>query len=113
MRKKQFLGVLGLLLTGLTLGAAAIDWSKAEPVQRGVLLYRMAIESPRLMKVNLMRIDLRTPGCGSPGPDAIRIGGSRCRTIRRRRSVLGGSAPRTSCAERAQGEGGGRFRNGT
>lgn len=62
MRKKQFLGVLGLLLTGLTLGAAAIDWSKAEPVQRGVLLYRMAIESPRLMKVNLMRIDLRTPG---------------------------------------------------
>lgn len=62
MQMKRFLGVILLLLAGLTLGAAAVDWSKAKTVQKGVLLYKIALKKPRLMKVNLMRIDLTTPG---------------------------------------------------
>ena len=39
-----------------------IDWQKAKPVQKGVLHIALALEQPRLMKINMLRIDLKTPG---------------------------------------------------
>ena len=53
---------LTALLCAFTLAAEKIDWKKAEEVQKGVRLVKLEREKPRLMKINLMRIDLRTPG---------------------------------------------------
>ena len=39
-----------------------IDWSKARKVQRGVLMVKMNLDRPRLLKVAVMRVDLHTPG---------------------------------------------------
>ena len=51
-----------LLLTACSLFALEVDWSKAKPVQTGALLLKFELTEPRLEKINLMRIDLRTPG---------------------------------------------------
>ena len=51
-----------LLLTACSLFALEVDWSKAKPVQTGALLLKFELSEPRLEKINLMRIDLRTPG---------------------------------------------------
>ena len=53
---------LTALLCAFTLAAEKIDWKKAEEVQTGVRLVKFERREPRLMKINLMRIDLRTPG---------------------------------------------------
>ena len=53
---------LTALLCAFTLAAEKIDWKKAEEVQKGVRLVKLEREEPRLMKINLMRIALRTPG---------------------------------------------------
>lgn len=58
---RRFAVVFMLLVAGL-LAAQEMDWSKAEPVQTGVLLLKIARTEPRLQKINLMRIDLSTPG---------------------------------------------------
>ncbi len=47
---------------GVLLGAAEIDWNRAEEVQTGVRLLKLELDQPRLMKVSLMRIDLAMPG---------------------------------------------------
>lgn len=57
-----------------------IDWSKAATVQTGVKHVRIETDTPRLMKINILRIDLKTPGLeftatgkapgwGTPMPD--------------------------------------------
>ena len=43
-------------------GIDAIDWEKAAEVQTGVRFLRLELEEPRLQKICLMRIDLRTEG---------------------------------------------------
>lgn len=50
--------------------AEAIDWSRAEDVQRGVKLFRRDYTEPRLMKAYWFRVDLRTPG--------LRFAGTEC-----------------------------------
>lgn len=51
-----------MLLCAFTLAAETIDWDNAPNVQEGVRLVRIEREQPRLMKINLMRIDLHTKG---------------------------------------------------
>ena len=55
-----------LLFVGLNVRASEIfpkiDWAKAQQVQRGIRLTRLKLRKPRLLKVAVMRIDLRTPG---------------------------------------------------
>lgn len=41
---------------------AAIDWEAAETVQTGVKLVRQEKSEPQLMKIYVMRIDMKTPG---------------------------------------------------
>ena len=54
---------LSLFFVLLTLSALeSLDWSKAVPVQKGVMYLRIEAERPRLMKINILRIDLKTPG---------------------------------------------------
>ncbi len=60
MHKKLF--ALSFLLCGLLLGAVEIDWSKAQHVQTGADLIKLEIDQPRLMKIAILRIDLKTPG---------------------------------------------------
>ena len=60
---RMFLPILTLLLClGLRALDVTIDWEKAEQVQAGTRLIRIDLEEPRLMKICLMRIDLKTPG---------------------------------------------------
>lgn len=40
----------------------ALDWSKAERVQKGVDHLRIEETKPRLMKISILRVDLTTPG---------------------------------------------------
>lgn len=61
MRRGWAIGFLLLTAAWCAVGAT-VDWSKAEEVQTGVLYLRFEETEPRLMKVNLMRVDLRTPG---------------------------------------------------
>lgn len=49
----------------LTLSLSAfekIDWSKGRNVQTGVLHVALDLKQPRLMKVNILRVDLKTKG---------------------------------------------------
>ena len=57
------LASLSFFFVLLTLSALeSLDWSKAVPVQKGVMYLRIEAERPRLMKINILRIDLKTPG---------------------------------------------------
>lgn len=89
-----------LLLTACSLFALEVDWSKAKPVQTGALLLKFELTEPRLEKINLMRIDLRTPGLtftgtardpdwGKPMPDYPK-GIIRTKRIRTRDFMLNG-----------------------
>ena len=60
MKKKSLF--LLFFFVFFSLFAAEINWRKAEDVQTGVKLLKFSEEKPRLMKINLMRIDLDTPG---------------------------------------------------
>ncbi len=51
-----------LLLSCFALFGAEIDWDKAQTVQTGVKLIKLENTEPRLQKINVMRIDLRTKG---------------------------------------------------
>ena len=75
-----FLSCLAAVLCCFVLGAETIDWSEAPEVQAGVRLVKRETDQPRLQKINLMRIDLRTggleftgsardPDWGKPMPD--------------------------------------------
>ena len=57
-----FLSCLAAVLCCFVLGAETIDWSEAPEVQAGVRLVKRETDQPRLQKINLMRIDLRTGG---------------------------------------------------
>lgn len=59
MRKMLMLVVA---VVALGLAAKPVDWTKAERVQTGVRVVKIATDTPRLMKMYLMRIDLKTPG---------------------------------------------------
>lgn len=63
----------------------AIDWTKAEEVRPGVRLEKLELSEPQLMKVYVMRIDLKIKGLkvtgterdarwGEPMPDYVRKG---------------------------------------
>ncbi len=54
--------IIVLILSCFALAAAEIDWDKAQTVQTGVKLVRLENTEPRLQKINVMRIDLQTPG---------------------------------------------------
>ncbi len=66
MKKSLFrFGVIALLLAAqAALGGFCprIDWSKAQKVQQGTRLVKLELAKPRLMKIAVMRIDLKTPG---------------------------------------------------
>lgn len=47
-----------------------IDWSKAEKIQSGVELISIEKSEPRLQKINIIRIDLKTKGLKFTGSDA-------------------------------------------
>ncbi len=51
-----------LLAAACCLAAGNVDWDQAEEVQTGVKLLKFEVDQPRLMKINLMRVDLSTPG---------------------------------------------------
>lgn len=48
-----------LFLLGAT---EKLDWSKSKEIYKGISLLRIEKEMPRLMKINVIRIDLKTPG---------------------------------------------------
>ncbi|MDD3885965.1 MAG: phosphodiester glycosidase family protein [Victivallaceae bacterium] len=91
---KRICSVFILMACSAALFAGAIDWEKADLVQKGVRLVKLELTSPRLMKVYIMRVDLSTPGLeftatgrdpdwGKPMPDypqAYRIRAKRLRT---------------------------------
>ncbi len=55
----------GLLLTVQTaVGGICrpIEWTKAQRVQNGILLVKLRLQNPRLLKAAVMRMDLKTPG---------------------------------------------------
>lgn len=57
------LAAFSLFFIFLVLGAVEkLDWSQAVPVQKGVLHLRLEETNPRLMKISILRIDLKTPG---------------------------------------------------
>lgn len=93
-----FLSCLAAVLCCFVLGAETIDWSEAPEVQAGVRLVKRETDQPRLQKINLMRIDLRTGGLEFTGARAIRTGASRCPTGTRRLSAPDGSAPAIFCS---------------
>ncbi len=77
--KKILFSLVLLLALGRTV-AATVDWHKAKEVHPGILHLQIAAEKPRLMKINLIRVDLRNPkifftatdraaGWGKPMPD--------------------------------------------
>ncbi len=89
-------GALLVACAALVVSAKPIDWAKAEQVQKGTRLAKLALETPRLMKVNVMRVDLSTPGLrfactgrdekwGEPMPDFPSLP---IRTKRERTSVF-------------------------
>ena len=53
---------LPVLLCAFTLAAEKIDWEQVPELRPGVRLLKLEREEPRLMKINLMRIDLKLPG---------------------------------------------------
>ena len=53
---------LPVLLCAFTLAAEKIDWEQVPELRPGVRLLELEREEPRLMKINLMRIDLKLPG---------------------------------------------------
>ena len=56
MRRGWAIGLVLLTAAWCAVGAT-VDWSKAKEVQTGVLYLRFEETEPRLMKVNLMRVD--------------------------------------------------------
>ena len=66
MKKPLFRFVIAVLLLAaqVTLGGFCprIDWSKAQKVQQGIRLVKLELSKPRMMKIAVMRIDLKTPG---------------------------------------------------
>lgn len=77
---KFFCNLLFLLTAFIACALEPIDWSKAKIVQKGIRHVRIETDQPRLMKINILRIDLKTPGLeftatgrapgwGTPMPD--------------------------------------------
>ena len=62
MMKSRLLMAALSTLAALGAWAKQIEWNQAEQVQTGVRVVKLAVETPRLMKMYLMRIDLKTPG---------------------------------------------------
>ena len=59
MRRFMFLAAMLAVLPAI---AKPIDWEQEKEVQPGVKLCRLELTEPRLLKVSVMRIDLKTPG---------------------------------------------------
>lgn len=53
---------LALALAAVAAIAKPIDWDEAKEVQPGIKLCQLELVEPRLLKVAVMRIDLKTPG---------------------------------------------------
>lgn len=49
-----------------------LDWSKGKTVQKGVLHLKIETDQPRLMKINILRIDLQTPNLDFTATDRDR-----------------------------------------
>ena len=57
------IGSLILFLTVFVVSAIEpLDWSKAKEIRKGISCLRIEETNPRLMKINILRIDLKTPG---------------------------------------------------
>lgn len=78
MTTRKFFSLL--LFLALVLSASPIDWRQCPQILPGVRHCRLALTEPRLMKVNILRVDLATPGLrfagtprsqgwGNPMPD--------------------------------------------
>jgi len=74
MQTKLMMVLLGVAIT-LGVVAKPIDWEKAEQVQTGVRVAKLAVEEPRLMKMYVMRIDLKTQGLHFAGTGRCAIWG--------------------------------------
>ncbi|AWI08398.1 phosphodiester glycosidase family protein [Ereboglobus luteus] len=96
---------LSLLFYHALSGAPAIDWTKAEDIRPGIKLLKLDTDQPRLLKINLMRIDLRTPGLkftgtprdadwGKPMPDYEKMV-IRTKRVRTRDFLLNARAPKS------------------
>ena len=108
--KPRFFKAASLLCIAVCLcralsGAATIDWDNAKDVQTGVKLLRLETDDPRLLKINIMRIDLRTPGLqftgngrdadwGKPMPDYENTI-IRTKRVRTRDFLLNARAPKS------------------
>ena len=63
MRFSFFCSVILVFLLNLRAAEpVSIDWTNGKQVQTGVLHIAFEVKTPRLMKVNILRIDLQTPG---------------------------------------------------
>lgn len=78
---KRFSALILFFSAVILCAVEPLDWSKAKTVQRGVSHLRIERKQPRLMKINILRIDLKTPGLdftatdrdkdwGKPMPDS-------------------------------------------
>ncbi len=77
----RYIFILFTVVAASTLAAVdKIDWTKADQIREGVHHIRLALEQPRLIKVNIIRVDLklkglyftatpRDPDWGKPMPD--------------------------------------------
>lgn len=50
-------------------GYAPFDWDKAKVVTKGIRVFELAYDEPRMMKAFLMRVDLKTPGLRFTGTE--------------------------------------------
>lgn len=96
---------ISLCLCRVLAGAPAIDWNNAEDIRPGIKLLKLETDQPRLLKINLVRIDLRTPGIqftgtardadwGKPMPDHEKTI-IRTKRIRTRDFLLNARAPKS------------------
>ena len=60
MFKKCFV-LLAFLFSFLLSAVEPLDWSAGTEVQKGVLHLKIGTDQPRLMKINILRVDLQTP----------------------------------------------------
>ena len=59
---KRITGIILFLTVFLLSAIEELDWSNAKELYKGISYLRIETTGPRLMKINIMRIDLATPG---------------------------------------------------
>lgn len=59
---KHFVSLFTFAAVFLSFAVEPLDWSKSVEVQKGISHLKIERTEPRLMKINILRIDLKTPG---------------------------------------------------